>query len=374
MKKKLVNLSLVFVSTCFAILLAEGIVRVFIPQSLHYENEGIWKPDSGIGWRHHENTHVIANFGEGEITFRTDENGFRVNASGYGKADSSSCGVLVLGDSFMEGVQVESKNTLPQLLQSKLNSLPRGNTHFYNAGVAAWNPNHYFLEGHRVLRETQLKIDEVLVFLYVGNDVIRAEVSNFRPNDRFAKRSFRLPRKFRRAEFVNGIIYPLGDYLERKSELYMLVKKRNHRLLQGMGLTSRYFPAVFDVSEAVSEGWEVTTQVCKKIQSEFNASGIPVRFVLIPTTYQVNALIMQEYVHDFDINMDSVDLKQPNRILGELFARDSLKLYDPLDFFRAKTQNGEILYGRFDAHFNTEGHKAMADYLMPILTEDFKQD
>ncbi|GAB5526747.1 MAG: hypothetical protein Roseis2KO_46190 [Roseivirga sp.] len=374
MKKKLVNLSLVFLSICFALLLAEVIVRVFIPQSLQYKNEGIWKPDSGLGWRHHENACVTANFGEGEITFRTDENGFRINATGYEQADSSSYGVLVLGDSFMEAVQVESKGTLPQLLQSRLNSLPEGNMRFYNAGVAGWNPNHYFLEAQRVLHDTQLKIDEVLVFLYVGNDVVRVEVSNYGPSDRLNKRPFRLPGRLRRTEFVHGIVYPLGDYLERNSQLYMLVKKRNLRLLQGMGLTSRYFPAVFDTAHAGSESWEVTTHVCKKIQSEFSERGIPVKFVLIPTTYQVNTGIMQEYIHDFDINMDSVDLRQPNRVLAELFTRDSLTLYDPLDFFEAKTQNGEVLYGRFDAHFNAEGHRAMADYLLPLFTEGSGQD
>lgn len=374
MKKKLANLSLVFISTCLAFLLAELIVRIFIPQTLQYSNDGIWRPDEKFGWRHHENANVIANFGEAEITFRTDENGYRINAAGYERADSSSYGVLVLGDSFMEAVQVDNKNTLPQLLQSKLNVMPESNTYFYNAGVAAWDPNHYFLEGQRVLYDTQLKIDEVLVFLYLGNDIIRTEVSNFRPNNRIGKRSFRLPRRLRRAELVSAVLHPLGDYLERNSQLYMLLKKRNLRLLQSMGLTSRYFPAVFDISQADSDRWEVTTRVCKKIRSEFGAEGIPVKFVLIPTTYQVNTRIMQEYIQDFDINMDSVDLKQPNRILAELFARDSLSLFDPLDFFEAKTQNGEILYGRFDAHFNAEGHRAMADYLMSIFTEESMQD
>lgn len=373
MKKKLKNLSLFFVSTCFAFLLAEVIVRIFLPQNLVYHNDAVWRPDSKFGWRHHEKVNEQINFGEGEVSFRTDENGYRINADGQTNSDSSAQNILVLGDSFLEAVQVENRNTVPEVLQGSLNQLPDINTRFYNSGVAGWGPNHYFLEGQRLLEKGQFKIDQVLVFLYVANDMVNFERDSFREVERVQSKAFQMPRSFDRMELTRALIHPLGDYLERKSHLFMLVKRRNMGLLTKLGMSSYYFPDIFQTKNQAMRRWKVTTRICKKIRDMFKDHEIPVSFVLIPTSYQVNESVMDEYMGYFDIDADSVDLEQPNRILKERFTQDSMRLYDPLDFFRQKTENGSILYGVVDSHFNAQGHASMAEYLLPILTPQLKR-
>ena len=136
-----------------------------------------------------------------------------------------------------------------------------------------------------------------------------------------------------------------------------------------MSLSSAYFPFVFYKKYKDHPSWEVTARICKKIERQFAENNVPVDFVLIPTTYQVNPRVMEEYMNAFDINTDSVDMEQPNRILGELFMKDSMTLHDPLSFFRRKTEEGIALYGTIDAHFNENGHEATAEFLMPILSE-----
>lgn len=372
MKKKLVNLFLVCISIFFALLLGEGIVRIFLPQEQTYTNAAIWKPDARLGWRHPENIHVPAKPGSA-IVFRTDEHGYRVNAEGVQRSDTSGHNILVLGDSFLEAVQVENRNSISQILQDTLNLLPGLNTRFYNSGVAGWSPNHYFLEGKRVLEETDLKIDQALVFLYTGNDVITREIERFSPADRSNKKPFRLPRNLQRRELASSLIFPADDYLDRNSHLYALVKRRNRRSMTKMGLYSGYFTPVFHTRFKASGAWETTAKVCKKISSKFDEYDIPVKFVLIPTSFQVNSQVLENTIYDFDLDRDSLDIEQPNRILAELFARDSMILHDPLEYLRKKSKEGAPLYGIVDPHFNKEGHRAMADYLLPVLSDELKQ-
>ena len=69
------------------------------------------------------------------------------------------------------------------------------------------------------------------------------------------------------------------------------------------------------------------------------------------------------------LNVDTalVDLEQPNRILQELFESSSLLLVDPLEHLRAKASTGIALYGSIDSHLNAEGHRVVADYIVPTI-------
>ena len=67
----------------------------------------------------------------------------------------------------------------------------------------------------------------------------------------------------------------------------------------------------------------------------------------------------------FDLDRDNIDLDQPNVLLGEAFAKDSLILLDALDFLRIQAKHGTRLYGSIDNHFNVNGHIATADFIGP---------
>ncbi len=369
MKKKLTNFLLVIFSFGLGLLIAELLIRLFWPQNLVYHNESVWKPDEVLGWRHYELVNEQVNFGQAEVTFRTDAQGFRINAKDKPTYEDSSINVLVLGDSFIEAVQVESQNTVPQVLERQLNRLPELDTRFYNAGVSGWNPNQYYLEARRILNEGKPEIDHVLVFLYEANDLVHREKELFVKRDKHNTRPFRIPKNLNKGELTNSILYPLNNFLEKKSQLFILLRTRSNKLMSKLGLSSAYFPLIFYKRYQNIEAWEVTTGVCKKIEQAFGQYDIPVDFVLIPTTYHVNLKVLEEYLDVFSIHADSLDMQQPNRILGELFARESMSFHDPLVNFRQKTENGTVLYGTIDTHFNEAGHQAMADYLMPVLSE-----
>jgi lysophospholipase L1-like esterase len=128
-----------------------------------------------------------------------------------------------------------------------------------------------------------------------------------------------------------------------------------------------YFPAVFELSEAASDRWEVSTAICRDIQAEFAKHDARVLFVLIPAPYQVDQAAFAKYVEAFNIDVSSVDLELPNRLLAQRFLDASLRLVDPLAEMRLRQQAGTRLYGSVDRHLNAEGHSVLAEILLPVI-------
>jgi hypothetical protein len=162
-------------------------------------------------------------------------------------------------------------------------------------------------------------------------------------------------------------LYPVNDLLETKSHLFVLLKNGFPTLLARFGLTALFFPQVFERNQLDSTCWQITTDICSDIRATFAEQGKPVLFVLLPAPYQVYEEDFYRHLEMFDVAEDSVDILQPNRILAETFAADSLYLTDPLEYLQKRAKKGEILFGSVDSHFNVLGHRVMTDYLFPIV-------
>jgi hypothetical protein len=50
-----------------------------------------------------------------------------------------------------------------------------------------------------------------------------------------------------------------------------------------------------------------------------------------------------------------------------------MALLDPLLHMRKKANKGEMLYGRVDFHLNSNGHHAIAEYLLPTIEAALKR-
>jgi hypothetical protein len=164
------NLALLVGALLFAAFLGEIAVRIAAPQQLIVPNPHLWRPDPIVGWRHVENANTQINTGEGMVHFRSDENGYRINYLDEDAAPADpEISILALGDSFLEAIQVESKETIPQLLQQRLTQVYQKPVEVVNAGLDGWNPNQYLIESRQIL--SRRSFDLGIVFLYVGNDI-----------------------------------------------------------------------------------------------------------------------------------------------------------------------------------------------------------
>ena len=111
------NVALLLFGLTMALLVAEVVVRVVRPQQLILTRPDIWQPVDTLGWKHQPDVSTTVNTGEKLVRFYTDHESFRVGANGRVEADKK---VLVLGDSFLEALQVEYEESIPGILEERL--------------------------------------------------------------------------------------------------------------------------------------------------------------------------------------------------------------------------------------------------------------
>ena len=367
MKIFLKNISLVFMAAIISLLIGESAIRIFLPQQLIYYNDDIWRPDSTFGWRHQENANTVVNTGgAGLVHFRTDQNGYRINVEPENEGNyEQEFSILFLGDSFIEAIQVENEKTIPQLIKAHFSSKYDQNMRVYNSGVSGWDPNHYFLEAKKVLAEK--RIDLGIVFLYAANDIVKSIKTSYRPITPVQRHNLHMPKKLNWSSLKYSLFYPINDFLEVRSHLFILLRSRMETILSKIGLTAGFFPEIFNLKEKDSGRWETTAEICKNIYNEFTAKNTPVRFILLPAPYQVHEEVFISYVKGFDIPLDSVDLEQPNKLLSKYLNEKSITLLDPLTLMRERIKSGLKFYGTIDRHFNEDGHQVVADFLLPFI-------
>lgn len=365
LRKIVGRLSLVVASTAFILLLLEVFIRLFLPQQLVQLRPDIWIPADTFGWRHAPNADTTINTGEREVRFTTDAQGHRVSGK---NTDEGGYRILALGDSFLAGLQVEYQWTIPALLEKALSGQMKRKVVVVNTGVNRWGPSHYLLEARREL--ARARHDLVLVFLFVGNDIVMDRHESFPPKRPIFTHSFRAPRNLSSEELIRAIAYPVNDFLERHSHLFVLVKNRTWHLLMRMGLSARRFYGVLLRSRAGSKRWEVTTSLCRDIRGLAAAHGIQTLFVLLPANIQVDKDLAYRYAGALGLSPDSIDLDQPSRLLKEKFSVWGLKLLDTTHMLReARTGGLRDIFGETDPHLGPVGHELVVRYIRPTVVD-----
>jgi len=357
-RRALVNTGLVAGSLLVALLLAEVAIRLIAPQQLILVRPDVWQPVDMVGWRFRPNLDTRVNWGERTVRLYTDQDGFRVGPHGRVGAPKR---VLLIGDSFMAALQVEYEQSLAGLLESDLHVAVR------NAGQAGWDPPQYYLEARSLLaRDT---FDLVVVSVYLGNDIVTTRPERIAPRVPVDIRRLRIPRSLAKAELVDAVIRPANDWLEQRSHLFILVKTRLQTLLMRTGLSADYFPEEFQKNAANTARWDVTAGMLIDIATLARRRHIPTLFMLIPAPFQVDTSDFNEFRRGFSVDSNTVDLDQPDRLIGDRLRARHLHVVDVLAPFRAADDSGPPLYGHVDRHLTPRGHTVLARLVEPRIQE-----
>ncbi len=371
MPKRFTKVSLVLAAAFVSLFLAEGLLRLLLPQQLVLlDGRQIWQPDEDLGWRMKPNIDTFVDTGEGRVRVVTDTQGRRAGTrSPPAQEQPTSIRVLAVGDSFVEALGVDYESTLPRRLELDWTRLTGEPVAVSARAASGWNPYQYYLAVKKELRDH--RYDLGVVFLYAANDIIdgtpaitKAQIGR--------RRQFRAPRAWASAEWRGALLYPLNDLLERRSHLFVFLRTKGNLALARFGLTSAYFPEVFRKLFATSPNWDSTVEICRGIRDEFIRHNTPVTFVLLPASYQVHKEMFESYINAFAIERGSVDLEQPNRILAGAFAKNSMTLLDPLELMRAGASRGVLLFGRIDRHLNAEGIRVVSRFVADAIAEASK--
>jgi len=159
----LINVSLIIISTLFALVLSEIALRIMGLQPLYVspERDRFWKYDPLLGWAHEPGQEGIFETPQFRTFVRINENGLRDRQHSYERQNDIER-ILVLGDSFAWGYGVEETERFSQLLEESLE------VEVINAGVSGYSTDQELLW----YRNEGIKYETDLVILEIaGNDV-----------------------------------------------------------------------------------------------------------------------------------------------------------------------------------------------------------
>ena len=162
-RRILINVSLIILSTLFALTLSEMALRImgFSPMYVSPERDRFWKYDSRLGWAHEPGQEGIFETPQFRTHVRINDKGLRDRPHSYERQNDTER-ILVLGDSFAWGYGVEESERFSQLLEKSMD------VEVINAGVSGYSTDQELLwhKNEGIKYETDL-----VILVVTGNDV-----------------------------------------------------------------------------------------------------------------------------------------------------------------------------------------------------------
>lgn len=337
-------------------------VRVFFPQPDFFS-----RSDDRIGVMGIPN--VRGRMRSPEFTTRVDTNslGFRDRERSVEKARGARR-VLVLGDSFTEGLQVEYEQTFHALLEDRLRAKLGPSLDVVSMGLPGVGTAHETLL-YEALGHT-FSPDVVLVAWFSGNDLWdnQPAVKYYYPGFKLGPGPDELvPVPWRKPVGSEGL---LGDIVRGNRSQLLSCVARAYRLHWLSAEATRFFlkkasptepgtipastPGAVDATELEGESWEITRRILKRLRDATARQGATLVVGMIPPRWELDRHVTGQHVAALcgALGIRSVDLAPALRS-----ARQS--------------HPDEALYFPVDAHFTPSGHAAIVaplyDTIEPLL-------
>lgn len=273
-------------------------------------------------------------------------------------------GILLLGDSFMEGYGVNRGEILADRLE-RWTGIP-----VYNAGVKSYSPLlHYLYLRHRGLA---LRPDTVLLFF---------DLSDPANDEYYARRLVRddsgrpLAIRPRRAGGIS-LTGPVAQVLERHSALFCYARHALQKYLPAGREDVGYAGAALDLDplwpgrDSIPDsdyvrGWDRSFEFLGAIRDLLAERGIAFRVVLYPYGHQVSADAWPEgrRAHNFPPGVSS---RRPEEFFRAWAATESIPVLSLWDAFRNHPAPGSLYFPR-DGHWTPEGHAVAAEAVHELL-------
>lgn len=351
LKERVVRATMVTAAFALSILAAEMFLRVVAPQplnTLRVRPDGVLSHVPGLDFMLHGT--------EYRTRVKTNVDGLRDEDRPQAKPFGITR-VLVLGDSMIEGLQVDLPFTMPKQLQQRLKqAFPIRGFDVINAGVSGSSGP----QAARYLEKDGLLLDPdlVVVTFTARNDVRDAALDHDRP----------LPRA-----------YGLRTALRSRLHLYSLLETalnasaRLRNAVASFGLVAHAAPQrdrpegiptisleafLYDgrLSDWERKGYKRLFESYDRILELCGARDIPVLFVLIPTYFQATGF-SAALGHPRQVMQIVRNARESqDRVLAFLNERG----VEALDLLPSMQKNAENLFFRNDQHFTARGNALAA--------------
>lgn len=263
--------------------------------------------------------------------------------------------VMVLGDSFMEGLQVPFESSFPSLLERELARTSGRPVEVVNASVSGWGTDDEL----RYLADYGVKYrpDLVLIAVCLHNDI----EDNLRERWHTIRDGSLIEQPRAPASWLGYKVVELKGFIATRSHLYQLWRRAWHR--RDMEDTGRqlndHVAQLFrePMPEQIALGLKLTRLMLQGIQALSAQSGGRVALVLIPLRAQVSDSALAA----------SAGGARPQRLVTAIADSLGIPVIDLLPAFRQWTaQQGGDLYLE-EGHWNETGHRVAADTTAKVL-------
>lgn len=363
----------------------EAAVRAFHPVS-----DDLWQWDPVIGTKLVPGLGRAVSPGIYDIPVEVNAEGFR-DREHANPRDAGVRGIVLLGDSFVEAVQVPFRDSVAALLEEDL--ARRGErAEVVSLAVSGAGTAREYL----ALREYGLRHRPDLVLLFfVENDVSdnsrRLQGNSYMPCARISADG-RLERAADGTplftEFDPGPKRGrITGMLRRRSMAWRFLRESLDRApavteaLYRLGLTGDPPPTFgnraaddlgfFEIYRREprpdwAEAWGVTEDLLLATRDLAAGAGADFAVVLVPAAWDVHRPTWEEVVGRIpELGRADVDVGLPSRRLSAFLGRNGIPVIDLFPAFGRETAAGRTLHIRGDNHWSVDGHRLAAETIVP---------
>lgn len=342
------------------VLLGEAALRFFYPQQL-----GVW----------HQDRNGLALHWPGLVTY-LPQFGITASFNSVGMRDREHAGrkpegvfrVLVLGDSFMEALQVPFEKSLPSLVERALNERSGRRVEVVNASVSGWGTDDelQYLTRYGM----QLKPDLILLVMTLHNDIS----DNLRQQFHTIRNGALVEQPPPGGSAFRYELLQLKAFLATRSHTYqLLLRARRAREVRDTASQLRsHVVELFMPSDTaqISRGLELTALLLERVQTLASSERSRVVVVLLPLVVQLSDERFAAFSRSASGSARDLEIDKPQRMMKRVGDRLRLTMIDLLPGFRDWTvRGGRALYLERDGHWNEEGHRLAADIVVHELID-----
>lgn len=327
--------------------LGEVGLRLFYPQQLsvwRLERDGLTSHPPG----------VVAYLPQRGISVSFNSEGMRDLEHSVTKAEGTFR-VLLLGDSFMEALQLPFESSFPSLVERLLAGRTGRRIEVVNASVSGWGTDDELQ--YLATRGLKWKPDLIVVAMTLHNDI----ADNLR--ERFhTTRNGALVEQPAQVSFLEQRNIQAKTFLAARFHTYQLLV-RARRFQETHSEARKLSGHVVDLfrnptDPQIARGVELTSLLLKRIHRLASANTSVLTLVLLPLAVQLSDARFATFAASAT---DKLDMTRPQRMMTDVGRRLGIEVIDLLPGFREwTTGGGESLYLESDGHWNEEGHRLAA--------------
>lgn len=291
--------------------------------------------------------------------------------------------ILILGDSFVENIQVPLEKRFFRQLERSLNeshfaekfgkqkveiiALGRGNT--------GTNQQYLMLRDFGLKYSPDLVIQAFLTANDIKNNSFELENDPYLPffelND---NQLIELPHQ-KRSERPYAAIKDDIKHIRLVEILLILrqtYRERNYANLIDYPIDYHVYDTEYN--ERYKYAWEVTQALLMKTKQLTEESGSRYMLVTLANNEQVNKDVWESLLETYpSMNNSQLVIDKPDMLIHTFCEKHNFECYFMLPYFQefvSQNTNSSTHY-RFDGHWNETGTNLAAEYLLNILTRDF---